>query len=134
MGLEIENSANIRVIQGHDAASVSIGSTLCSTSFLVSPSFAPQAWPVASFGLLSVEQLQALFDLSWEVLIIGTGTTQQFPGSELLEVLATEGRGVEFMNSRSACTSYNLLAIDQRSVVGAIILPLKGAAPSASNG
>ena len=124
MDLQVESSANIRVIQGYDAVSVSIGSTLCSTSFLLSPSFAPQAWPVASFGLFSTEQLLALFDLSWEVLIIGTGATQQFPGPELLEVLATEGRGIEFMNSRSACTSYNLLAIDQRSVLGAIILPL----------
>ena len=124
MDLQVESSANIRVIQGYDAVSVSIGSTLYSTSFLLSPSFAPQAWPVTSFGLFSTEQLLALFDLSWEVLIIGTGSTQQFPGPELLEVLAAEGRGVEFMNSRSACTSYNLLAIDQRSVLGAIILPL----------
>jgi uncharacterized protein len=124
MDLQVESSANIRVIQGYDAVSVSIGSTLYSTSFLLSPSFAPQAWPVKSFRLFSTEELLALFDLSWEVLIIGTGSTQQFPGPELLEVLATEGRGVEFMNSRSACTSYNLLAIDQRSVLGAIILPL----------
>ncbi len=124
MDLQVENSANIRVIQGHDSVSVSIGPTLCTTSFLLSPNFAPQAWAVTSFRLFSAEQLLALFDLSWEVLIIGTGTTQQFPGPELLEVLATRGRGVEFMNSRSACTSYNLLAIDQRSVLGAIILPL----------
>ena len=124
MDLQVENSTNIRVIQRHDAVSVSIGPTLCSTSFLLSPSLAPQAWPVTSFSSFSVEQLLALFDLSWDVLIIGTGTTQRFPGPELLEVLATEGRGVEFMNSRSACTSYNLLAIDQRPVLGAIILPL----------
>jgi uncharacterized protein len=124
MDLQVESSANIRVIQGYDTVSVSIGSTLCSTSFLLSPSFAPQVWPVTNFRLFSTEQLLALFDLSWDVLIIGTGSTQQFPGPELLEVLATEGRGVEFMNSRSACTSYNLLAIDQRSVLGAIILPL----------
>ena len=124
MDLQVESSANIRVIQGYDTVSVSIGSTLCSTSFLLSPSFAPQVWPVTNFRLFSTEQLLALFDFSWDVLIIGTGSTQQFPGPELLEVLATEGRGVEFMNSRSACTSYNLLAIDQRSVLGAIILPL----------
>ena len=124
MDLQVESSANIRVIQGYDTVSVSIGSTLCSTSFLLSPSFAPQVWPVTNFRLFSTEQLLALFDLSWDVLIIGTGSTQQFPGPELLEVLATEGRGVEFMNSRSACTSYNLLAIDQRPVLGAIILPL----------
>jgi len=122
--LQVESSANIRVIQGYDAVSVSIGSTLCSTSFLLSPNFAPQAWPVTNFRLFSIEQLLGLFDLSWDVLIIGTGSTQHFPGPELLEVLATEGRGVEFMNSRSACTSYNLLAIDQRPVLGAIILPL----------
>ena len=124
MDLQVESSANIRVIKGYDAVSVSIGATLYSTSFLLSPSFSPQAWPVKSFRLFSTEELLALFDLSWEVLIIGTGATQQFPGPELLEVLATEGRGIEFMNSRSACTSYNLLAIDQRSVLGAIILPL----------
>ena len=124
MDLQVESSANIRVIQGYDAVSVSIGSTLYSTSFLLSPNFAPQAWPVKSFRLFSTEGLLALFDLSWDVLIIGTGTTQRFPGPELLEVLATEGRGVEFMISRSACTSYNLLAIDQRPVLGAIILPL----------
>ena len=124
MDLQVESSANISVIKGYDAVSVSIGATLYSTSLLLSPSFSAQAWPVKSFRLFSTEELLALFDLSWEVLIIGTGSRQQFPGPELLEVLATEGRGVEFMNSRSACTSYNLLAIDQRSVLGAIILPL----------
>ena len=121
MDLQVESSANIRVIQGYDAVSVSIGSTLCSTSFLLSPSFEPRAWPVPSFRLFSTEQLLALFDLSWAVFIIGTGSTQQFPGPELLVVLAIEGCGVEFMNTRSACTSYNLLAIDQRSVLGHLL-------------
>jgi len=55
-------------------------------------------------------------------VIVGTGATQRFPPHELAKALATTGVGVEVMDTRAACRTYNILASEGRKVVAAILI------------
>ena len=57
-----------------------------------------------------------------EVVVLGTGPAQRFPRPELARALAASGAGVEVMDSKAACRTYNILAAEGRSVVAAILL------------
>jgi uncharacterized protein len=56
-----------------------------------------------------------------EIVILGTGASQRFPRPELSRALAASGVGVEVMDSRAACRTYNVLATEGRRVAAAIL-------------
>jgi uncharacterized protein len=56
-----------------------------------------------------------------EIVILGTGAAQRFPRRDLMRELAAAGVGVEIMDSRAACRTYNILATEGRKVVAAIL-------------
>jgi uncharacterized protein len=57
-----------------------------------------------------------------EIVILGTGATQRFPAPELTRALAATGVGVEVMDSKAACRTYNILVTEGRKVIAAILI------------
>ena len=68
------------------------------------------------------QHIDILLKSNPEIILIGTGLTQQIPPIEIIAYLASKGRSVDFMNSNSACKTFNLLANENRKVC-AIIIP-----------
>jgi NADH dehydrogenase [ubiquinone] 1 alpha subcomplex assembly factor 3 len=68
-------------------------------------------------------------DLSWalenppEVLVIGTGRQTVFPDPSVMEMLSNAQIGYEFMDSRAAARTYNILVSEGRDVSAAMLLP-----------
>jgi uncharacterized protein len=58
-----------------------------------------------------------------EVLLIGTGSRQQFLPPAVLRPLLQAGIGVEVMNTQAAARTYNILMAESRRVVVALIPP-----------
>lgn len=75
-----------------------------------------------SVDFTSLEQLEKinLFPLSTrdniDLLIVGTGAVSQFLRPKQYIAITQMGLGVETMNNRSACRSFNLLLSDARRV------------------
>ncbi|MGE4659446.1 MAG: MTH938/NDUFAF3 family protein [Arenicellales bacterium] len=124
MELETEKSEGRTIISSYESEGVLIGTETLSESFILVPGLKPRRWEVDWFSDLSASTLGDLCSVDCDVLIVGTGIEQQFPGPELARVLAERGRSAEFMSSRSACITFNILSLDDRSVAAAIILPL----------
>jgi uncharacterized protein len=57
-----------------------------------------------------------------EVVVLGTGAAQRFPPPELARALAATGVGVEVMDTRAACRTYNILASEGRKVAAAVLI------------
>ena len=57
-----------------------------------------------------------------EVVVLGTGSAQRFPAKELARALAATGVGVEVMDTRAACRTYNILASEGRKVAAAVLV------------
>lgn len=80
------------------------------------------AWDAGSFDSLTEKNLDDLKDLGVEIVLLGTGPTQRFPHPRLTARLVRAGIGVEVMDVRAACRTYNILVAEERKVAAALLL------------
>ena len=124
MELEAEISKTRTLIASCGSRGVVVGEKTFTKSFLIAPDGTSADWEVHEFSALSPAQLEQLCLVESDVLMIGTGVMQCLPDPLLTQTLAKHGRSAEFMSSRAACSTFNVLALDERPVLAAIILPL----------
>ena len=63
----------------------------------------------------------ALAGLDREIVLLGTGNVLRFPRPELMRPLAQAGLGIEVMDRKAACRTYNILASEGRRVAAALL-------------
>jgi len=78
-------------------------------------------WPVESFDKLRAEDFQVFEMLQVEIVLLGTGAKQRFPHPRLTAALARAGVGVEVMDLKAACRTYNILVAEERKVAAALL-------------
>ena len=79
-------------------------------------------------GISSVEQvseqsLEGLLSLQPDVVLIGTGATQQFLEPRQMMLFYSRNIGVEVMTTEAACRTFNVLVSEMRNVA-AILIPV----------
>ena len=78
-------------------------------------------WPAQAFDTLSPENFAFLKSLGAEIVLLGTGARQRFPHPRLTAVLTSSGVGVEVMDLKAACRTYNILVAEERKVAAALM-------------
>jgi uncharacterized protein len=78
-------------------------------------------WPAQGFDTLSAENFVFLKNLNVEIVLLGTGTRQRFPHPRLTSTLTSSGIGVEVMDLKAACRTYNILVAEERKVAAALL-------------
>ena len=78
-----------------------------------------QAWS----GELTIDGLKAVAEAADrpEILVVGCGSSFTLPPEELRLALKAHGIVLEWMDSAAACRTYNVLAIEERSVAAALV-------------
>jgi len=71
---------------------------------------------------LRAEDFARLLDLHPEILLLGTGASQRFLHPRITQPLAAAHVGLEVMDTRAACRTFNILLGEGRRVVAALIL------------
>jgi uncharacterized protein len=121
MKLHLTRNEDLQLFSGYGAGYVAVNRVRYEKCVVVSPQ-AVSEWGVTSFEALTAGDFGFIGELRPEIVILGTGATQRFPGAELARALAASGAGVEIMDSRAACRTYNILASEARKVVAAILV------------
>ena len=121
MKLHLTPAAGLQLFSGYGPGYVSINSVRYETCVVVTPEKVAQ-WAVTGFEALGAADFGFIAELKPEIVIFGTGATQRFPLPALARSLAGIGVGVEVMDSRAACRTYNILASEGRKVVAAILI------------
>jgi uncharacterized protein len=57
-----------------------------------------------------------------EIVLVGTGATQQFLSPRVLAPLTNARVGVEMMDTRAACRTFNILVGEGRRVAAALVM------------
>ncbi|MBA4267608.1 MAG: hypothetical protein C0453_21240 [Comamonadaceae bacterium] len=73
-------------------------------------------------GEAHFNSLLALTDMPPELVIFGSGKRLRFVRPALLQSLITRGIGVETMDTRAACRTFNILAGEGRRVIAALLI------------
>jgi uncharacterized protein len=121
MKLHLSPGAGLQLFSGYGPGYVSVNSVRHESSVVVTPETVT-AWKAGPFETLTAADFGFVAILNPEIVIFGTGTAQRFPGPHLTRALAACGVGVEVMDSRAACRTYNILASEGRKVVAAVLL------------
>lgn len=91
------------------------------SSVLITP-LKPVDWRPQHFDEVTRNDFACLLDFSPEIVVYGSGEAMHFPAHELTRDLIEAGVGLEVMNTPAACRTYNLLMMEGRLVVAALLL------------
>ena len=79
-------------------------------------------WKHPDVENLDMSDFEPVFDGNSEVILLGTGTKQVFPDGHLLTKILKRGVGIEVMDSKSACRTFNLLISEYRRPLAMLML------------
>lgn len=89
---------------------------------LISPQTLDTQSLPTDLGDLSPEHIRTICQSGAEIIVIGTGATQRFLGTELIKSALQFGRALDVMDTRAACHTFVVLASEGRKVI-AVLYP-----------
>ena len=100
------------------------GERYTQSSLLITPNDILLDWQVKDFTALQPQHFEAFIAQQPEITLLGTGSRLQFPHPRLSAALSNAGIGLEVMDTKAACRTYNILVAEgRRAVVGIIMAP-----------
>jgi uncharacterized protein len=123
MKLHLADARDGHVFTAYGPGYLAVNGRRHTQPLLVFPDRPPQPWAVGDFAALTPEALAPLLENSPEIIVFGTGARQLLPGPGLLQALAGSGTGFEVMTTAAGCRTFNILAVEGRRVLAAMLLP-----------
>jgi uncharacterized protein len=121
-GLALDDNHAKYQIKAYKPGNIQINDTTYSHSLIVSPEILIDNWSPQHISELTQNDLKIIIPLSPAILLIGTGSTLEFPELDVYGDLINEGIGVEVMDTSAACRTYAVLTAENRNVVAALII------------
>ncbi|WP_410497749.1 Mth938-like domain-containing protein [Chitinibacter sp. S2-10] len=111
---------HLNQITAYDHESVHVNQERFVGSLLVLPD-AVHSWRPTSFNDLTEEDFAALLDYQPELVLLGTGSTIQFPHPKLYAALSSKLIGVDTMGTGALCRTFNVLVAEDRRVLALVL-------------
>ncbi|TDK24985.1 hypothetical protein E2F46_07370 [Luteimonas aestuarii] len=109
-------------LRGADGQHALVNDRTLLRSFIVAPDRLVEDWQVDAAATLTPDDLEPLFALRPELIVLGCGAAQVFPPPRTLAACLSRGIGLETMVNGAAARTYNVLAGEGRRVVAAFVL------------
>ena len=122
MKLHLTNFTSQYIFTGYGDGYVLINQVRFEKSLIVLPDHLIEDWPIFSVSQLEAQHFENLLLLSPEIVILGTGAKHQFPDQSLLSQLIKSGMGIEIMDTKACCRTYNILVEEGRRVAAALLI------------
>ncbi|MEO5628645.1 MAG: Mth938-like domain-containing protein [Thermomonas sp.] len=122
MQLNLERPDYRYFMRGANGTSALVNEQRLTRSFVISPNTLIEDWDVTDAVTMSPPDLDALLALQPELLVLGTGATQQFPPAAVMATCLQRGIGIEVMTNAAAARTYSVLAGEGRRVVAGFVL------------
>lgn len=120
MQFTLENETNVNTVRAYSPHALRVGETEVRESCLLTAERLITEWPPTHLEALESAHLEAIFALEPQVVLIGTGTRQQFPPAHLRAAFTERAIGLEVMDLGAACRTFNVLVHERRRVVAAM--------------
>lgn len=122
MRFSLEIDAHHYFIRSYGIGWVNVNERELCNSLIVMPERLVLDWPPQAFTDFEESHFEAVAQLEPEIVVLGTGTRQQFPSPRLLRPLLAKGIGVETMDTAAACRTYNIIMLEGRRVAAALLM------------
>ncbi|MBC7945266.1 MAG: Mth938-like domain-containing protein [Burkholderiales bacterium] len=122
MKLDLSQREGKNFCTGYGEGFVLVNGQRFERSLIVLPERLIADWGLDSFESLSARDFDFLLSLQPEILLLGTGDRLRFPHPRLSASLVQANVGMEVMDTRAACRTYNVLVEEGRKVAAALLL------------
>ena len=122
MKLHLAQNAGLLTFSSHGPGYVSVNGTRYEGSVLLCGRDVYPNWAPDGFEGLDVSHFERLANTGAGIILLGSGERQRFPRPELLKPLIAKGVGLEVMDTKAACRTYNILVAEGRQVACGIII------------
>ena len=122
MKLHSATTRQYQTVTSYDDRGVEINAERFEFSLMVMPEVPPRPWNAPTFESLSAAHFDMIEADKPDVVILGTGERQRFVHPRLIGALSSRHIGVECMDSKAACRTYNVLMGEGRKVTLALII------------
>jgi len=120
MKLHATPTGSLNAFTAYGEGFVAVNGTRHEASVLVLPE-SVQPWRAPAFDALAAEDFASLAAMDLEIVLLGTGSRLRFPHPSLTRALAEARIGLEVMDLRAACRTFNVLVAEQRRVAAALL-------------
>jgi uncharacterized protein len=110
------------IVTGSGPGWVRVGQTEYRSNLLLLPDAIVGYWAPQGLAALQEADFAALLQYTPELVLLGTGARQQFVHPRLLQALTAARVGVETMDTRAACRTFNILVAEDRRVAAALVV------------
>jgi len=122
MKLHLDSTAGRNRISGYGDGYVTVNEERLHSSAIVMPRELVRDWPPEAFEQLEAAHLRSLAGRGLEIVLLGTGSSQQFPAPSVVAPLIDGRIGLEVMDTAAACRTFNILVAEERAVAAALLL------------
>jgi len=122
MRLTDDRTGSALLVRSYAPGEVRVGDRVLQRSFLISAERLVEDWRPQTLDELTAADLEPVFALQPEIVVLGTGPRQRFPPPQLLAQIMSRGVGCEVMDTGAACRTYNVLVSEARRAVAALFL------------
>jgi len=121
MKLHADSTPALNTVTAYGPGFIEINRERHSGAILLMPEGLVRAWAVTTVETLDETAIGPLLELAPEVVLLGTGERQRMLPSRLVRVFAGRGLGLDAMDTRAACRTYNILMTEGRKVLAALL-------------
>jgi uncharacterized protein len=114
MQMTLDADARVNLIRGYAPGEIRIADRVLRESVLVAADQLIEKW--------DPQNLEAVFALKPDVVLLGQGEVQQFPSASVRTAFASRRIALEPMTLGAACRTFNILVQEGRRVIAALIL------------
>ncbi len=122
MRLTDDSNGGALLVRSYAPGEVRVGDMVLHRSCLISAEQLVENWRPQTLDELTESDLEAVFALQPEIVVLGSGSRQRFPDPRLLAAIMSRGIGCEVMDTGAACRTYNVLVSEARRAVAALLL------------
>ena len=121
MKLHLSNTAGLNLFTAYGDDYVAVNHEKHEKNLIVLSTSIISGWCAATPVTLAESDMQKLLELDSEIILLGTGGRQRFVHGTLMRPFASAGIGLEVMDLKAACRTYNILVAEGRKVAAALL-------------
>jgi uncharacterized protein len=122
MQLQLERPDHAFFLRAADGTGALVNDRRLTASFILTPDTLIETWPMQEVARMTPDDLEPLFALAPELVLLGCGDRQTFPPAATLAACLSRGIGLETMTNAAAARTFNVLAGEGRRVVAGFVL------------
>ena len=121
MKLHMEKPEGLNLFTAYGEGFIAVNLEKFEKNLILLPDSIIHEWSTATSSTLSEADMQKLLALGTEIVLLGTGNKLRFPPGALLRPFVQAGIGLDVMDLKAACRTYNILAAEGRKVAAALL-------------